>query len=458
MQFEQFIGKRVHFVGIGGVSMSSLAKFLTGFGCQVTGSDQSNSAVLSELRSMGIACHVGHAAANATGSDLVVYTAAVDLSNPELAWAHEHNIPLMSRGTLLGQVMARYPVAMGVSGTHGKTTASSMLATIMEVTGCNPTIHLGGILPIIGSAGKMGGPTYFVVESCEYKDSFLQFHPTASIILNIDADHLDYFTDLDHIQRSFAAYTALHPKDGYLLGNGEDARVCDVLKDAPCPTETFGTTAVCDWQAVNITLQQGYYEYEALYKGESKAHVSLRVPGRHNVGNSLAALAMAAHYGVEPQAASDALTQYTGAKRRMEKIGEVQDAQLVHDFAHHPTEVRATLSAMVDYSQAEVICVFQPHTYSRTKLLFEDWIHAFDQAEHLILLDIYAAREPDPGTISSKMLADAIAQHHPDCRYAPTFQAAADYIKTMVHPNDLILTLGAGDIGKIHPLLLNKKN
>ena len=454
MHIEDFSGKRVHFVGIGGVSMSSLAKLLHGWGYQVTGSDQNDSPVLDALRALGIPCAVGHSAANIQGSDLAVYTAAVDTSNPELAWAQAHGVPLMSRGTLLGQLMQRYPVSMGVAGTHGKTTTSSMLATILELTGRNPTIHLGGVLPLIGSAGKMGGKDVFVAEACEYKDSFLMLHPTDSILLNIDADHLDYFRDLDHIQTSFAAYCALHPAHGYILGNGEDPRVRQVLAGAPCATETFGLTPDCDWQAASLTCQQGCYAYDALHHGEKAAHVVLEVPGRHNVANSLAALAMAVHYGVDPQEAADSLRRYGGAKRRMEKIGERDGVLLYHDYAHHPTEVRATLDAMAGLTQGALICVFQPHTYSRTKLLFDDWTRAFDAAAHLLILDIYAAREANPGTISSAMLAEAIAAKHPDCRYAPSFQDAAAMALERAHPGDLILTLGAGDVEKVHDFIL----
>lgn len=455
MHIKDFKDKTIHFTGIGGVSMSGLALMLVKAGYRVTGSDQRESETLQQLRAIGIPCAVGHKPEFVEGSGLVVRTAAIADSNPEIAMAHQLGIPVMERGTLLGQLMQDYDEVICVSGAHGKTTASSMIATILELAGKRPTIHLGGTLPLIGSATQVGGKDFFVAEACEYKDSFLRFFPTLSVILNIDADHLDYFKDIDAIEASFTRFVQLTPARGLALGNADDPRVLRVLSKAPCPCETFGFEESATWRAVDLRQNHGSYAFTLLHHGKEAAQVQLQVMGRHNVLNACASMAVAYHAGVPLEEAAHILAGFTGAQRRFEKAGDYRSANVFHDYAHHPTEIKATLAAARQLADRRLYCVFQPHTYSRTKALFQDFIESFDEVDRLVLLDIYAAREINPGDISASMLADAIAQRgRTQVYYAESFEKAAQLVRGWAEPGDTILTLGAGDIEKMSRLLI----
>jgi UDP-N-acetylmuramate--alanine ligase len=455
MHIKDFKDTTIHFSGIGGISMSGLAKMLHHAGYRVTGSDQKDSAALDALRALGIPCATGHQPEFVDGCGLVVRTAAIHDDNPEIQRAHTLGIPVMERGTLLGQIMQSYREVICVSGAHGKTTTSSMIATILELAGKDPTIHLGGSLPLIGDASKVGGRNLFVAEACEYKDSFLQFYPTLSVLLNIDADHLDYFKNIEAIEKSFTRFVERTPASGLVIGNGGDSRVMRVMSKARCPVETFGYGPEDTWQAVNPQQNHGVYHFTLLYRGKKAADVSLSVMGEHNVLNASAAIAAAHHCGVDPQQAADLLKGFTGANRRFEKAGDYFSANVYHDYAHHPTEIRATLKAARQLAEKKLYCVFQPHTYSRTKALFDEFVQSFDMVDGLVLLDIYAARETNPGDISASMLVDAIAKRGVSVRYAASFEQAADLVHQWAKPGDVIITLGAGDIEKMSRLLVS---
>lgn len=449
--------KKVHFIGIGGISMSGLAMILMTWGIPVSGSDRSDSAVLPRLRDMGAEIFVGHRAGQHEGASLVVYTPAVPDDNEELAAARASGTPVIRRDELLGRIIRQYRQSIGISGVHGKTTCTSMASTILFKCGKDPTIHVGGSLSLIGGSVRVGGNDIFVTEACEYKESFLAFPPTIAVILNIDADHLDYFRDIDHVEQAFRKYVSLLPADGYCIVNGDDARAVGILKDAHCGGTTFGLAETCHWRATGIIPDaDGCHSFDLLEGGKPVGRVSLSVPGRHNVYNALAAIAAASRCGVDPACAAEELKAFTGADRRFQKIGETGGAKLYHDYAHHPTEVRATLEAASLLPHNRLWCVFQPHTYTRTKALFNEFTSAFDKVDRLVLLDIYAAREPNPGDISSRMLCDAINSRDGlgRCRYAASFDEAVMIVKQELEPMDVIFTMGAGDIEKINSKLI----
>lgn len=457
MQKSGFQERKVHFIGIGGISMSGLAMILMTWGIPVSGSDRSDSPVLERLQKLGADVYVGHRAGRHGDASLVVYTSAIGDDNEELAAARASGVPVIRRAELLKRIMDQYDRSIGITGMHGKTTCTSMTATILFKCGKNPTIHIGGSLPLIGGSIRVGGSEVFLTEADEYKESFLAFPPSIAVILNIDADHLDYYRDIEHITDSFAKYVSLLPGDGACILNGDDARVLQLRQSAACPCVTFGLSAGCDWRAVNLADgPDGCPRFDVVKDGAAQCAVTLSIPGRHNVYNALAAIAAAARCGVDPKCATEQLTEFRGADRRFQRIGEAGGATVYHDYAHHPAEIRATLDAAKMLPHNRLWCVFQPHTYTRTKALFQDFAAAFDRADRVVLLDIYAAREDNPGDISSKMLCDAVNARDGlgRCRYAPGFEHAAAMVKEDMRPGDLIFTMGAGDIEKLSGLLL----
>ncbi len=457
MDLKQY--RHYHFIGIGGMSMSGLAEMLNARGAEVSGSDRTDGPMLDKLRSEGIRCYVGHEASQVHGADAVVYTAAIPKDNCELREAERLGIPLIYRGDLLGAWMHEYPVSIGVCGTHGKSTCTSMCATILLGAGKDPGVHIGTELDLIGGTTRVGEGSVFVAESCEYQDSFLDLFPTVAVVLNIEEDHLDYFSGIDQIRDSFVRFIRICPEDsGLAVLNGDDPQTMRAGKEAGRRYVTFGLGEVCDYRADEIVLENGKYSYTLFRKGERVTRVSLSVPGRHHIYNSLAAIAACEACGVPAEEAAEHVKEYHGAARRFDDGGFCGGARIVHDYAHHPTEIRATLSAARDNAQGQVWCVFQPHTYTRTKQLFDSFAKAFSDSDHLLLADIYAAREPDPGDISSAMLAEAVKnQGHPDSRYGGSMEAIADTLKKETKPGDLILILGAGDIIRILPMLNGEK-
>lgn len=441
----------IYFIGIGGISMSGLAEILKDRGCQVSGTDIKESNVTKHLESLGITIHYGHRAENITDDiDLVVYTAAIHPGNPELEAAKEKQIPLMDRARLLGHIMEEYQYSVAVAGTHGKTTTTSMVSEILLEAEKDPTITVGGILPAIHSNVKIGHSPYFVAEACEYFDSFLQFTPLVGVILNVEADHLDYFKTLENIRRSFHAFAQRIPAGGLLVLNASIAHFEEMEENLHCAVETFGLEENACWQARNIVHEpDGKNSFDVYYQGEFYTSVHLDIPGEHNITNALAAVASAHFLDIPAEVCARGLSHFTGVDRRFQRKGEKNGITVIDDYAHHPTEIMATLLAARNVRHNKLWCVFQPHTYSRTKNLFDEFGRAFGDADEIIVADIYAARETDDGTISAAMLAERIAKEGRNARYVGDFAAIRQYLETHCQTGDLLLTVGAGDVYKI---------
>lgn len=450
--------QHIYFIGIGGISMSGLAEILADRGCRVSGTDIKESPVTKHLQSLGITVHFGHHAENITDDlDYVIYTAAIHPDNPEYLAAQQKNIPLMDRAHLLGHIMAEYPNSIAVAGTHGKTTTTSMVSEILLAAHADPTITVGGILPTIGSNLKIGHSPYFVAEACEYFDSFLQFQPLVGVILNIESDHLDYFKNLENIRRSFHAFAERIPQNGLLVINREIDAVAELTANLACTVETFSLHEDADWQAQNILHEaDGKNSFDVYYKGEYFGMIHLNVPGEHNIANALAAIASAHFLSISHADCQKGLQHFTGTDRRFQRKGEKNGITVIDDYAHHPTEIRAALTAAKKVQHRTTWCVFQPHTYSRTKFLFDEFGEAFTDADEILIADIYAARETDDGTINAEMLAARIAQAGKPARYVGDFEAIRAYLEAHCRPGDLLMTIGAGDVFKIGEAFLQK--
>lgn len=442
-------GKHIYFIGIGGISMSGLAEILAEKGCLVSGTDIKETPVTKHLQSLGIKINFGHRAENITDDvDLVVYTAAIHPDNPEYQAAQAKQIPLMDRARLLGEIMAEYEDSIAVAGTHGKTTTTSMVSEILLAANTDPTITVGGILPTIGSNLKIGHSPFFVAEACEYYDSFLRFQPLVGVILNVESDHLDYFKNLENIRRSFHAFA--ERISGVLVINQAIQNVAELTQGLHCAVETFGLADGADWQAKDIVHEaDGKNTFSVYYKGERFGTFHLNVPGDHNITNALAAIASAHFVGVSAADSQKGLLHFTGTERRFQRKGEKNGVLVIDDYAHHPTEIKAALAAAKKVQHHTTWCVFQPHTYSRTKFLFDEFGEAFTDADEVIVADIYAARETDDGTISAAMLADRIAKTGKPAKYVGNFDAIRSYLEKNCKAGDLLLTVGAGDVFKI---------
>lgn len=448
-----FDKKRIHFIGVGGVSMSGLAEFFLSKGYEVSGSDINYSDVILHLERLGLTFFGGHNAENVHGADAVVYTSAVKSDNPELAEASRLGIETVSRAQLLGYIMDNYNKSIAVAGTHGKTTVTSMISYIFEKLKKDPTILVGAHLDIIGGNMKMGSSDYFIAEACEYCRSFLSFFPYSATILNVEPDHLDYFKDADDYHSAYMDFLRNVNADGFVVACYDDPDLMRLTENIPQKLVTYGLSGG-DFTAADITSDLTGTNYVLLYKEEKLCNVSLSLHGAHNVSNSIAALANAYMYGHDMQKAADALKDFKGASRRFEFRGKLNGANVYDDYAHHPTEIRATLDTAREATEGKVICIFQPHTYSRTLTLFDEFVTAFDKADILILADIYAAREKDDGTVSSQMLADKIRQHSSGCIYIGSFDEIASKVKSVAGEKDTILVMGAGDIVKLTDILL----
>jgi len=451
--------KRVHFTGIGGISMSGLAEILADSGYIVTGSDMSTSSNIQKLEKIGIRTTIGHSAENVKGADLLVYTAAVKADNPELIAASQAGIPCIDRAELLGQIMKRYPWSVAVSGTHGKTTTTSMISMIMLEQELDPTIHIGGKLDAIGGTTRIGKSDYFVAEACEYTGSFLKFHPRIAVILNIDFDHADYFKNIDDVKSTFHDFAKLVPENGHIVVNGDDKNALEILGDIGCRITTYGIrNGQYTWSASGITFNdKGCASYTLMHEDEPVCEIKLSVPGIHNVSNSLAAIAACSLAGCSPASAAKALLKFGGTHRRFEIKGISDGVTVIDDYAHHPSEIAATLRAAEKYNHSRIWCVFQPHTYSRTKCLMDDFAVSFVNADFVILTDIYAAREKDTGEVNSSMLADKIALTGKKVIYMKDFCDIVEYLDKNVGSGDLVITMGAGDIYRIGDLFLEAR-
>ena len=448
--------KRVHFIGIGGISMSALAEILLENNFYVSGSDANSSLITQKLTEKGAKIYLGHNSKNIENVDLIVYTAAIAADNPELLGAAELNIPLMDRAEFIGHLMKGHKYNVAVAGTHGKTTCTSMLSHIVMEAELDPTILVGGELDLINGNVRTGKSDYFITEACEYKASFLKFSPYIGIILNIDADHLDYYRDLNHIKETFKMFSDIIPKDGYIVGYADDSAVEDIMKEANCNTLSYGFING-NLIAQNIVFNENGCACFDVVKDDRKLFtITLSVPGKHNVLNALASIATSIILNVPYNAIINGLANFTGTHKRFEVKGKKNGVTVIDDYAHHPTEIRATLSTAKNYPHNRIYCVFQPHTYSRTITLFEDFSKAFFDADELILADIYAAREKDTGIVNSNMLGDCIREKGVNCKNFHSFEEIVEYLQNVLEADDLLLTVGAGDVVKVGEIFLSK--
>ncbi len=443
----------IHFIGIGGISMSGLAHIAISNGCKVTGSDRTKSEITDRLESEGAVIYEGHDAKNIEGADLVVHTAAVKEDNPEMAEAVRRGIRLVDRAEFLGALMKRYKHAVGVAGTHGKTTTTSMLAHALLYADTDPTISVGGILDLIGGNIRCGKSDLFVTEACEYTNSFLKFYPTIALITNIEEDHLDFFTGIDMIRGSFRQFAELTKGTGSVVAYGEDENIKIALDGAELNIITYGMSSTNDYYAQNIVYNAGYPSFDVYKRGEKLCHISLNVPGDHNILNSLATIAVCELLGVDAEPAAKGIETFKGTHRRFEKKGFVNGAVVLDDYAHHPTEIKATLKAAKAFPHKRIICIFQPHTYSRTRTLWQEFLTAFDDADELIITHIYPAREVYDGVTDPDKLAAEIAERGINAKYIDGFEEIADYIKKNASENDIVFTMGAGDVTSIGPMI-----
>ena len=437
--------KYVHFVGIGGISMSGIAKVLLNSGIKVSGSDSGDNAVLDELRQMGATIFNGHNSSNINDQDLVVYTAAVKDDNPELKESRARGIQTVDRATMLGWIMKDYKHAISVAGTHGKTTTTSMMAYILVEAMLDPTVMVGGELDLLGGNFRMGNSDYFVTESCEYCRSFLKFFPKTAIILNVEEDHLDYYKDLDDIIDAFSDFAALVPDDGFVVIPSDSENAKKSVTNAKGKIITFGMENA-DYIPSDIKFNRfGYASFDVIKNGELFTSIELSVPGVHNVLNAVACLAAADAMGIDKESATRGLSKFTGTKRRFEKKGMYNGALVIDDYAHHPTEIATTIDSLSRIDHNKAWFIFQPHTYTRTHTLFDDFVKVLSGLENVIIADIYAAREKDTGIVSSKKLADAIDS----ALYLGGFDKIEAFLRENVTEGDVVLTVGAGDVVKI---------
>ncbi len=431
--------------------MSGLAEILAGRGFRISGSDASASPLTKHLEELGVKVFIGQSADNiGDGIDCVVYSAAIHPDNPEFAAAKAAGLPMLTRAELLGEIMRCYEVPIAVAGTHGKTTTTSMCAHILMRGGMDPTVTVGGILPSIGGNIRVGRSGVFVAEACEYTNSFLSFFPKIELILNVDADHLDFFKDLDDIAESFHRFASLLPEDGTLIINRGTAKYDAVVGGIDREIITYGLDCAADYTAGDIRYDEnGCGSFVCLERGNELGRFDLRVPGAHNVSNALAAIALGRKTGLDPETIREGLLSFTGTERRFEYKGSVQGAVVIDDYAHHPTEIAATLAAARNHPHDRLIVAFQPHTYTRTKALLPEFADALSAADEVVLADIYAAREKNTIGISSDDLRAEIEKRGTAARYFPTFGEIENYLKSQLREGDLLITMGAGNIVEV---------
>ncbi len=456
MKIDFNVSKHVYFIGIGGISMSGLAQILLSRGFKVSGSDRAPSDLTDQLSNEGATVYIGQRSSNISEDiDLCVYTAAIHPDNPEYIRCQELSIPMMTRAEFLGQLMKNYSDSVAVSGTHGKTTTSAMAGEILMAASLDPTLSIGGILPSINGNIRIGTSDYFLTEACEYTNSFLSFFPKYGIILNVEEDHLDFFKDINDIRNSFKKFAKLLPDDGLLIINGAIDNYEELCKDLKCKVVTFGKATTNDYYPTDLSIsEEGYTCYTLNTPSGKTASIKLRVLGEHNVLNSLASLALADSLGIDLDTAKSALFNFGGTKRRFEYKGNLKGINIIDDYAHHPTEIKATLTAAKDYKHENMWVVFQPHTYTRTKAFMDEFAEALSLCENVILADIYAARETDTLGISSEDLQKKIQAFGKNCYYFKNFTDIEIFLLQNCIPGDMLITMGAGDVYKIGENLL----
>ena len=451
--------KHIHMIGIGGTSMSGIATILKKWGFYVTGSDANQSELVDKLIENNIPVIIGHDLENIKRANLVVYSAAIPEDDVEMLEAKRLGIQTMERSTFLGLITKAYKNTICVSGTHGKTTSTSMLSVCFLEAKKDPTIQVGAILKQIGGNYRVGNSDCFILESCEYVESFLKFHPRTEVILNIDNDHLDYFKDLDHIKNAFVKFVKLLPEEGLLVVNADDENCASLYKNTTAKIVTFGiNNEKCNFVARNISYDNNGFPLFDVYRNNTfYKSIKLSVPGLHNVYNALACIATCHEYGIEKETIKTALAKYTGAHRRFELVGETNGAYVYDDYGHHPTEIKAVYDAMKKKKYNRSWVVFQPHTYSRTKNLLADFAQVLSGFDNIIITDIYAAREKNTLGISSTDLVNQININRIGKKaiYMSDFNEIAKYIRDRVMPNDIVLTIGAGTVTNIGPMIVN---
>ena len=439
-------GVHAHLVGIGGVSMYPLSEMLMHRGLTVTGSDSNTaSANCQALAAQGVTLFAGHFPENVKGADLVIRTAAVHDDNPEIAAARAAGIPVYERAEALGALMGEYRHALCVAGTHGKTTTTSMCTHIAMAADVDPSIMIGGDIPLLGCGYRIGGGDTFVLEACEYRNSFLHFRPTIAVVLNVEEDHMDFFHDLGEIQASFRAFAASVPAEGFVVANADDANTMQALSGLDRQLVTFALDHDADYTAADLSFERGYARFTIMERGEALCTVALSVPGRHNVSNALAAAAAARCMGIGADTIAVGLEGFTGAGRRFEFRGTLNGADVYDDYAHHPGELHTLFDTVEKLGYQRVICAFQPHTYSRTDAFFEDFVRELSRPDALVLMEIYPAREQNLKGTSSRQITDRI----PGSIYCPTLEATEAALRELARPGDLVLTVGAGELNKV---------
>ena len=450
--------KNIHCIGIGGIGLSAIAEILLSRGYGVSGSDMKESDITMNLAKKGARIFIGHRAENVDNADLLVYSAAVGKDNPEIVRAAERGIEAVSRAEMLGVLMDEYENSIAVSGTHGKTTTTSMISLILDRAKLEPTILVGGNLAEIGGNVKVGNSQYFITEACEYMDSFLSLRPKIEIILNIDSDHLDYFKDIDHIVSSFDKFAGLVPEAGTIIAYDANPFVNKVIQGYS-NVITFGLNENCSYYVTDIMFNEnGMPSFKVHHHGQMLTEVQLSVPGEHNILNALAAFTCGHTLGVDPESIRETLEGYHGTQRRFDIVGTTnKGVKIVDDYAHHPTEIKATLSASQNVPHNKLWCIFQPHTYTRTMALFDEFAEAFEKTDKLILAEIYAAREKNIHKISSAQLAEKIKAQHPekDVVFMESFEDIAKFVDENAQKGDMVITMGAGDVYKIGEMLLD---
>ncbi|MBQ3423669.1 MAG: UDP-N-acetylmuramate--L-alanine ligase [Clostridia bacterium] len=442
-----FKGKHVHFIGIGGSSMSGLAGYLKQKGYVVSGSDRTASHKTEHLETQGIPVAIGHDSGNVRGADIIVYSAAIAEDNVERREAARLGIPQIERCDLIGQLMEGYPVAVGISGTHGKTTTTAMMAQAFLQAGADPTIHIGGELDFIGGSTRSGSGRDFICEACEYNSSFLHFKPTPAVILNIDEDHLDYYKDIDHIESAFAEYVSIVPEDGWCIAWGDDFRARRVCTEARCHSMTYGLSEQCMLRPVDLTYDaHGCADFTAALHGEPIGHFHLNVASEANMLDALAVICVCHIRGLDMEAVSRALGEFVGAHRRFELTSITDGVRCYTDYGHNPAEIKNALKIASLQPHKTLWSVWQPHTYSRTKSLFDQFLETFDQADRVLITDIMGARESDPGDIRSEMLIEPLNARGVRAVLTPSFDDAEAYLRAHWHSGDLMISHGCGDI------------
>ena len=450
-QIKDYQGQRIHLIGIGGSSMSGLAEMLMDEGYRVSGSDRDEGYLIGTVREKGAQVFIGHRTENVHGAAMVCYSAAISPDNPERQEAERLGIPTLERAWLLGQLMEGYPKAVGICGAHGKTTTTSMLAEMLTEHGMDPSIHIGGRLDAIGGSTRVGHSGIFVAEACEFNRSFLRMKPTVALVMNIDADHLDCYRDIDEIEETFGQFLGLLPAEGIAIGNGDDPRVRRQIEKLACRKVFFGFGENNDWRPANLEEdERGYATFDLRYRGEKRARIRMGVPGDFNILNGLGALAAAEELGLPAEKAAESLERFTGAHRRFELTDTIDGVEVFHDYGHNPAEMRNALSIARKRCKGRLWAVMQPHTFSRVRTLFSDYLTCTEAADYTLVTDICAAREADPGDLNSGMLVAGMKEHGIDARWTPTFDDTEKYLREHWQAGDLVLTMGCGDINMLN--------